>query len=494
MSLNKKIQGRLGALEQRLAFWCLILALIGLVLIFQLPSRIEAMENERRYQGEFKQFSELFSEIYGLIKEKYYTDVESRQLFEGAINGMFQSLDAHSSYLPPVAQEMLSKDTEGEYSGVGLHITLRDRILTVISPIAGSPAARAGIQSWDRIIEIDGKSTKDISLIGAVKKLTGQTGTKVKVTIWRASQMGEELEFEITREKIKIKSVWSKVVDDGIGYLRISKFQENTAKEVRGVLDHFNNEKVKGVIVDLRYNAGGLLDRAVEICDLFLEEDQLIVSIRGRTRSNMKEFFSLEPPTCNQPLVVLVNNGSASASEIFAGAVKDTNRGVIIGSEGHKGARTFGKGSVQTISNLKHALGGSAGQEGEVGPAGLRLTTARYYTPSGESIHEKGITPDISVQLPDDHEGKLFRRGLLGDPSMIEPDDGSPEAGGEDRGQDPPDETGGEDKGDEVESLVKRLMKKDDNKAENDEIRDILLDEGIKYMKAILIYSSRKAA
>jgi carboxyl-terminal processing protease len=329
--------------------------------------------------------------------------------------------------------------------------------------------------------------------VDAVNKLTGPTGSQVTIKVWREGET-KPLDFTLTRSKIKVESVFSKVLPGDIGFLRLSKFQDDTAQAVRAALEDFNRQNVKGVIVDVRNNAGGLLDRAVEICDLFMPKGQTIVSIRGRGPSNNREYLSLEDPICNQPLIVLVNKASASASEIFAGAMKDTHRGIIVGP---KGKTTFGKGSVQTISTLKHSL--DRDDKGNPLMAGLRLTTAKYYTPSGVSIHEKGIAPDIGVDLPADYELNLLRHGMLGDPSLIEP------------GKDDAETTGTamlEEEGGDVETsptqpaadpqasenkLIEKLSGKDDTK-QKAQWNDTMLEEAMKYLKAILIYESKKAA
>ena len=499
-----------------------LFVMIGALLV-KMPERISAMEAQSKNDSDFYEFAELFSEIFTVIKSRYVEDVDNKQLFEGAINGMFSTLDDHSSYMPPDDQEMLTKDTEGEYSGVGMHITLdKNRVLTVISPIAGSPSARAGILPWDRIVEIDGQSTEGIGTFEAVKKLTGPTGSQVKLRIFREGE-SELLDFALTRQTIKVQSVFSKDMGEGIGYLRISKFQEDTSKEVRKALLKFNEENIRGVVVDLRNDPGGLLDQAVEICDFFLPKDQVIVSIKGRNESNNRTFYSLETPICTQSLIVLVNQGSASASEIFAGAMKDTGRGVIVGPEG---SHTYGKGSVQTISELRHSLEKDA--NGDYRPSGIRLTTALYYTPSGISIHKKGIIPDIGIPLPKGHELSLMRHGLMGDPSVIAPeadakasedakalidgngaktktpkDGAQPEATPEvtptpaptpapSEGVTPSEGTGVQDQpttgGMTTQDAINTY------KEGADGFQDILLNEAIKYLKAFLIMEQHQAA
>lgn len=383
-----------------------------ILLLGKLPARIDAMEKQRKWEGEVYQFAQLFIEIYGDIQERYVEPVDSEKLFEGAIRGMFAGLDPHSQWLSPDSLNQLTKETDGEFSGVGLHITLdKDGILAVIQPIPGSPASAAGVLPWDRIVEIDGVSTQGITLVEAVKKLMGPDGSEVTITVARQGA-AEPLKFTLTRDKIKVESVFAKTLDGNIGYLRIARFSETTADDVESALKQFNKEGARGVVVDLRYDTGGLLDKAIEISDFFLPKKQLIVSTKGRDPKQDRHYYAENDPICELPLIVLVNRGSASASEIFAGAIQDTNRGFIVGP---KDQTTFGKGSVQTISTLRHSL--SRTPEGEPLESGLRLTTALYYTPSGRSIHNKGITPDFFVtNLTQDQERDLLRHGLLGDP------------------------------------------------------------------------------
>lgn len=391
-------------------------ALIGVfaLLLIKLPSQISAMEQNRKWEREVFEFAQLFLEIYGEINDRYVEEVDSEELFQGAIRGMFVALDPHSQWLPPVALQQLTKDTDGEFSGVGLHIQLDDYgVLTAISPIPGTPAALAGMQPGDRIVEIDGESTEGITVFEAVEKLTGPDGSKVVVTVRREGE-NELLHFTIVRDRIKVRSVFPKVLADRkIGYVRLTRFVDSTADDLAIALKEFKKARVEGIVVDLRFNSGGLLDKAIEICDFFLPKDQLIVSTRGRDTANDKEFYAKSDPLTDVPLVVLVNKQSASASEIFAGAMQDTGRGVIIGPEGQT---TYGKGSVQTISPLRHSLRRS--DSGEKLQSGLRLTTAKYFTPSGRTIHIVGVTPDVFVTaLTRADKSYLFEHGLLlGDP------------------------------------------------------------------------------
>jgi carboxyl-terminal processing protease len=478
---------RQGALDLRLMTMCLVLVVFGLVLIVQLPGRTVAMAERRKSDVEFREFADLFAEIYNKVEESYVDEVDDKKLFEGAINGMMSVLDPYSSWLPPAEQDLLTKDTEGEYSGVGLHITLDERrILTVLLPIIGSPASRQGVQPWDRIIEIDGESTESITLIEAVNRLTGPEGSEVTIKVWRP-ETGKLMDFTIKREQIRVESVFHKILDDGIGYVRISKFQDDTANRVREALEDFNSRNVRGVIADLRYNQGGLLERAQEICDMFLAKDQLIVSIKGRNERDNRDYFSLRDPLCNQPVIVLVNQFSASASEIFAGAIQDNHRGVIIGP---KDESTFGKASVQTISPLRHSL--DKDEFGNYRSSGLRLTTAHYYTPAGTLIMDKGITPDIPIELPPDHERMLREHGLLGEPSRLEPGNGDETTTGTTVSKDGDPSAKADGQKDSVDSS-KRLIDMLENSSatqteETDKFHDILLDESIKYLRAILIF------
>lgn len=493
-----------GALERRILILCGGLFGIGLIMIARMPQHIEAMEKNSEYASEFYEFADLFFETYSAIRDEYVEEVGSKQLFLGAINGMFATLDGHSSFLPPRERKNLNKDTEGEYSGVGLHITLdKNRVLTVTSPIPGGPAAKVGVMPWDRIIGIDGESTKNIRIPEAVDQLTGPAGTTVDIKVWREGEP-RLLDFTIKRQKITIQSVFSKDLGDGVGYIRLAQFQEDSAKEMRQALEQFNDQDIRGVIVDLRNNSGGLLQRAVEICDMFLKKETLIVSIQGRKSSDNREYYALEPMLSSQKLIVLVNHGSASASEIFAGAIKDNHRGVIMGPEG---TTTFGKGSVQTISELSHTL--EFDENGDRKPSAIRLTTARYHTPSGTSIHEKGIQPDIGVALPDGHQWNLMRHGLLGEPSLIEPESENgptsptlekddPTTGAAIQDDSWPfnasDLEGGVGPMMPAGPAVTKAQPADEEKAEEKTFEDILLKEALKYMKAFLLLSARQAA
>ena len=278
-------------------------------------------------------------------------------------------------------------ETSGSFGGLGIEITLKDDILTVVSPIEGTPAYRAGLQTGDRIIKIDGLSTKDMQLPDAVKRMRGKPGTKVTITVVREG-MTEPKDYEITREQIRVQSVRSHELGDGIMYIKLRQFQEQSPHDLDTALDKFAKNGMKALILDLRNNPGGLLTAAVEVSEKFVEDGKLVVYTEGRIRNQNMRFSAHAKKAYTQiPMVVLVNQGSASASEIVAGALQDYQRAMIVGTQ------TFGKGSVQTIIPLSDG-------------SGLRLTTAKYFTPKGRSIHGKGIAPDIVVEAPKEPAGK----------------------------------------------------------------------------------------
>jgi carboxyl-terminal processing protease len=322
---------------------------------------------------------EVFSDVLSLIQENYVEDVDSHKLVESAVKGMVDSLDPHSAYLPPEAFKELQVDTKGEFGGIGIVITKEDGRITVISPIEGTPAFEAGIETGDIIIGVDDKSTKDMSLWEAVKLMRGPVGEPVEITVQRKNEK-EPLVFELERDLIPIKSVKYAELQNGYGYIMISSFKEKTLDELREAFDALTAEgNLKGLVLDLRSNPGGLLDQAVGISDFFLE-DGVIVSIKGRNDQVVSEYTAERNGNEEDlPVVVLINGGSASASEIVAGALQDHERAIILGTS------SFGKGSVQTVKPLKN---GSA----------LKYTIARYYTPSGKSIQAEGITPDIKYE------------------------------------------------------------------------------------------------
>ena len=352
-------------------------------------------KNEEAYE-ELK----VFSDVIELIEREYVDQVDTKELIQKAIQGMVQSLDPHSALLPLEAYEDLQIDTKGKFTGIGIHITMQDGFVTVISPIEDTPAYRAGIKARDKIVKVDGKSAKDLR--EAVNMMRGPKGTKVVVTILREG-VKKPLEFELIRDVIPIQSVKQITIEPGYGYIRLSNFTGTTTKELTEALDKLEhaNVPIKGLILDLRNNGGGLLNQSIKVADLFLDEGK-ILSIKGRNKKNTKIFkASVSKPKRDYPMVVLINGGSASASEIVAGALQDHKRALILGTT------SFGKGSVQTVETLRDG-------------SGLKLTIARYYTPDDRSIQAKGIEPDIylkarrldPVEIAKKDEGLLKEKDL----------------------------------------------------------------------------------
>lgn len=332
----------------------------------------------------------LFTDVLMLIQKYYVQEVDNKKLIYGALNGMTKSLDPYSEFMEPNLYKEVKIETSGEFSGLGIRIAIKNGYLTVITPMPGTPAYKAGVLPGDRIIKIDGQDTKDISLLEAVQKLRGPKGTVVNITIAREGEKAP-IDYKITRDTIKMESVNYKMLEGNIGYVRINEFSEKTAEDLEKALKELEKQKMQSLVLDLRNNPGGLLGMAVEVSKKLLAEKKLIVSIEGRDKATGTKFFADEISSHPAfPLVVLVNEGSASASEIVAGAIQDNKRGVILGTQ------TFGKGSVQTIIPLSDG-------------SGLRLTTAKYFTPSGRSIHEKGIAPDIVVDVPKESKEQLMK-------------------------------------------------------------------------------------
>jgi len=337
----------------------------------------------------------LFGDVVTVIQSSYVREVEPQELIYGAINGMLTGLDSHSQFMPPDIYKEMQVETKGEFGGIGIVIGIRNSFLIIISPIEDTPGYRAGIKAGDIIAEINGKSTKKLTLMEAVKKLRGQTGTKVSIGIARKGEK-ELLNFDIVREVIKINSVKNaRVLDNNIGYVRIVQFNQNVFPELKKEISSLLEKKIDGLIVDLRGNPGGLLIACVKITDLFLPKGKLIVSTKGKREGQNVEFLAKNEALypMDMPLVVLINGGSASASEIFAGAMQDWHRGVILGT------KSFGKGSVQTVLPLSDG-------------SGIRLTTAKYYTPSGRCIDEVGLIPDVVLEMTRDEKVKLVEEKI----------------------------------------------------------------------------------
>lgn len=318
-----------------------------------------------------------FSEVLTQVQKSYVEDTKVKDLVQGAIRGMLATLDPHSAYMTPEMYKEMQVETKGEFGGVGIQIGVKENRLAVIAPIEGTPAFRAGIKAGDYITKVNDEPTKDLTLMDAVQKMRGPKGSKVHLTIQRDG-LNDPLVFSLVRDTIKIESVKSKVIDN-IGYVRLTQFQESTGRDLMKALKQFRDQKLTSTILDLRNNPGGLLTAAVDVSEQFVGGGKLIVYTKGREGKKDEWFSKVKEQLDDAPMIVLVNEGSASASEIVAGALQDWGRAVVVGTT------TFGKGSVQTILPLGDG-------------SGLRLTTAKYYTPKGRSIQSTGITPDIVVK------------------------------------------------------------------------------------------------
>lgn len=357
----------------------LILSLILLGAIFIFRSQFVISEEENPSVDNFYEEVELFTDALTLIRADYVEETKYKDLIYGALKGMLRSLDDYSQFLDPEEYKEVKVETEGEFGGLGIEIAIKDGLLTIIAPIDDTPAYRVGLKANDRIVKIEDEVTRDITLMEAVKKLRGKPGTQVTVTVLR-EDAEKLLDFTVTRDIIKIKSIRrAKLFEDNIGYIRLTEFQERTAIELEQALDKLEEIGMDSLVLDLRNNPGGLLDSAVKVSEKFIPHGKVIVSTQGRkVRQDMVFKSRVMGQHRSYPLVVLISKGSASGSEIVAGAIQDYKRGILLGT------KTFGKGSVQTVIPLTD---GSA----------LRLTTSRYFTPSGRCIHEEGIEPDVEV-------------------------------------------------------------------------------------------------
>lgn len=384
-------------------------------------------------QAETYEKLKIFSEVLYLIQSNYVEDVDIQEVIYGGIQGMLKSLDPHSSFMPPDVYQEMQVETRGNFGGLGIQIAIRDDQLTVIAPIDDTPAFRAGIEAGDVIAKIEGESTKDMLLMEAVKLLRGPKGTQVTISIMREG-FDKPKDFTITRDIIELKSVNYRMLTDHVGYVRLRQFQEDSANEIEEALRNLESEGMEAMVLDLRSNPGGLLNAAVDISDKFLEKGKLIVYTEGRKKNQDMRFVAHDDFTHpGYPMVILVNHGSASASEIVAGALQAHSRAVIIGTQ------TYGKGSVQSVIPLSDN-------------SGLRLTTAQYFTPDGRSIHEKGITPDIVAPF---EEPKQLAEG--------QDTEGEEEADSEDEGMTEEEETEADETQEEktpeekeVEEMIKR--------------------------------------
>jgi carboxyl-terminal processing protease len=331
----------------------------------------------------------LFTEIFTLIKNNYVSDVDLEKLVYGAANGMVKTLDPFSQFLPPSDYKEMQIHTEGSFGGVGIRISVKDDFLVVITPLPGTPAYKAGILPGDKIVKIDTETVKGFTMDDTVKRLRGKPGTEVTLTVSRDG-VKDPIDYKLVRELIKIETVTSKLLDDGIGYIHILEFTANTNEDFEKEFSSLEAKNIKGLVLDLRNNPGGLLTSAVDICKYFIGDNKLIVYTQGRDSAQKLEYRADKNAKHRYlSLVVLVNQGSASGAEIVAGAMKDLKRAVIVG------AKTFGKGSVQTVIGLSD---GSA----------LRLTTAKYYTPNGTCIHDIGIEPDVPIDISKEQLQKIM--------------------------------------------------------------------------------------
>ena len=324
---------------------------------------------------------DLFGEVLENIEKEYVDEVNQAEIMDSAINGVLQSLDPYSAYMSPEIFKEMQTDTRGEFGGLGIEIGMESGVVKVISPIDDTPAAKAGIKAGDYIVQIGGEQVQGKSLLEAVKMMRGPVGTSIDLTV-RRKNIKKPLEFKIVRKIIEVQSVNSKVLgrNKDLGYIRLKSFNENSDKQfLKSIKDFEKKNKVKGYVLDLRNNPGGLLTQAINITDFFLDDGE-IVSTKGRKVSETRKFFARKGDEINgKPIVVIINNGSASAAEIFAGALKDHKRAIILGEN------SYGKGSVQSIIPLRNG-------------GGMRLTISKYYLPSGKSISEVGVTPDIIVE------------------------------------------------------------------------------------------------
>jgi carboxyl-terminal processing protease len=363
------------------------LKIVSIFLLLALVAAIPAFGAEEDRFAPLKRFSQ----VMDLVENHYVQDVTRNELIDGAILGMLQQLDPHSSFLSKEEFKEMQVSTSGEFGGIGIEITMDNNRLTVISPIDDTPADKAGIKAGDIILEIEGESTQDMTLIDAVKKIRGPKGKAVGLTILHKDSQ-KPIKVKVLRDTIPIISVKATELEPGYLLLRLNRFNENSTAEMREALENYKKkgQPLKGVVLDLRNNPGGLLDQAVNISDLFLTSGK-IVSIKGKDAEQRKDFEARgEALDVTSPLVVLINAGTASASEIAAGALQDHKRALLIGE------RSFGKGSVQTVIPLSDG-------------SGIKLTTALYYTPSGRSIQAEGIEPDFKVPLQDqDKDADLF--------------------------------------------------------------------------------------
>lgn len=353
-------------------------SLLFILVFLAIPVKAKDNDSSKSINNKYENLK-IFSEVLSLIESSYVEKIDNKDLIEGAIHGLVKTLDPHSSYMPLDAYKDMQVQTSGKFGGLGIEVSIKSGILTVISPIEGTPAFEAGVQPLDKIIKIEDESTLDMTLNDAVSRLRGEIGTAVNITIFREG-LKAPLLVKIVRDVVKVQSVKKKIYNNSIGYVKIRSFTKTTSSDLDKALSFLRKKNITKLILDVRNNPGGLLNQAVEVSDRFLKNESLIVYTKGKTEEQNMRFTSHDKVSHIQyPMIILVNGGSASASEIVAGALQDLGRAIILGTN------TFGKGSVQTIIPLSN---GSA----------LRLTTARYFTPGGKVIQENGITPDIIIE------------------------------------------------------------------------------------------------
>ena len=370
----------------------------GLALLATQPHSVFVGSSAKAASSDTYRQLNLFGDVFERVRADYVEKPDDAKLVESAINGMLAGLDPHSSYMDPKSFRDMQVQTRGEFGGLGIEVTMEDGLVKVVAPIDETPAAKAGVMANDIITKLDDEQVQGLTLNQAVEKMRGPVNTKIKLTIMRKGQ-DKPIEVSIVRDVIRVKSVRSHSEGEDVGYIRVTQFNEQTTDGLKKAISDLTNqlgaEKVKGFVLDLRNNPGGLLDQAISVSDAFLDKGE-IVSTRGRNAEETQRFNARPGDlTKGKPLIVLINGGSASASEIVAGALQDHKRATLVGT------RSFGKGSVQTIIPLG------------AGNGALRLTTARYYTPSGRSIQAKGITPDIEVlqDVPDDLKARTDTKG-----------------------------------------------------------------------------------
>ncbi|MBI5416872.1 S41 family peptidase [Candidatus Poribacteria bacterium] len=362
----------------------IILLSVGYNVLFGAASQTQ--QNKSIYEN-----LKLFSDVLSEIQRSYVDEVSANDLLKGAIKGMLGTLDPHSQFMDKEEYNDLKIQTKGVFGGLGIVVTIKDNILTVVSPIEDTPAFRAGILAGDRIIKIEEEQTKDMTLYEAINKMRGEPGTKINISIYREGHP-DLIKYALTRAQIPVASVKYSMLRNKIGYIRLTEFKSKSGEEIEKALIDLEGQGMQALVLDLRHNPGGLLNVAVEVSNKFISRGRLIVYTKGRVEGqNMQFFADKEASHPNFPLIVLVNMGSASASEIVSGAIQDWNRGILIGT------KTFGKGSVQSIIPLGES-------------SGLRLTTAKYYTPSGRCIHGEGIIPDIVVEMSSEQQLNVYQQ------------------------------------------------------------------------------------